>query len=186
MSDRPLTDKQARFVQEYLVDLNATQAAIRAGYSVNTAQRIGSENLSKPVIARHIEQLQASRANDTAWNATKVRERLEAMADLDVGDILTDDGTMLPVKQWPKIWRMSISGLELVEMMSGDILSVLKKVKWPDRLRNLELLGKHVDIRAFGERADSDEDNLAEPKTVIYNVAEPVAEVKVTNAASDA
>lgn len=45
-----MTKKQNRFVEEYLIDLNATQAAIRAGYSVNTAQQMGSENLSKPVI----------------------------------------------------------------------------------------------------------------------------------------
>ncbi len=45
-----LTAKQARFVEEYLVDLNATQAAIRAGYSQKTAQAIGTENLAKPVI----------------------------------------------------------------------------------------------------------------------------------------
>ena len=50
-----LTDKQERFVQEYLIDLNATQAAIRAGYSKKTAQVIGSENLAKPLIAERIQ-----------------------------------------------------------------------------------------------------------------------------------
>ena len=49
-----LTPKQGLFVKEYLIDLNATQAAIRAGYSEKTAQEIGSENLSKPIIAEAI------------------------------------------------------------------------------------------------------------------------------------
>lgn len=51
-----LTHKQERFCEEYLIDLNATQAAIRAGYSKKTAQRIGSENLSKPLIADYITE----------------------------------------------------------------------------------------------------------------------------------
>ena len=53
-----LTPKQQRFVDEYLIDLNATQAAIRAGYSPKTAQQMGAENLSKPVIAEAIEAAQ--------------------------------------------------------------------------------------------------------------------------------
>lgn len=50
-----LTPKQQRFVEEYLIDLNATQAAIRSGYSEKTAQQMGSENLLKPVIQKAIE-----------------------------------------------------------------------------------------------------------------------------------
>lgn len=59
-SNERLSHKQQRFVDEYLVDGNATQAAIRAGYSRRTARQIGSENLSKPYIAEAIEQKQAA------------------------------------------------------------------------------------------------------------------------------
>ena len=63
MTPKPkLTDKQERFVSEYLIDLNATQAAIRSGYSQKTAQRIGSENLSKPLIADAIAEAKAAAA----------------------------------------------------------------------------------------------------------------------------
>lgn len=62
MSEKKLTDKQAKFVQEYLVDLNATQAAIRAGYSENSAQEIGSENLSKPIIKEAVRAKQEEHA----------------------------------------------------------------------------------------------------------------------------
>lgn len=58
----PLTAKQAAFVNEYLIDLNATQAAIRAGYSEKTAGRTGHENLKKPEIAQAIQEAQAERA----------------------------------------------------------------------------------------------------------------------------
>ena len=58
-----LTPKQQRFVEEYLIDLNATQAAIRSGYSEKTAQEIGSENLSKPMVAKAIAEAQEKLSN---------------------------------------------------------------------------------------------------------------------------
>jgi len=62
-----LTAKQEAFVSEYLIDLNATQAAIRSGYSEHTAQRIGSENLSKPLVAEAIAKARekAMKRNET-------------------------------------------------------------------------------------------------------------------------
>ncbi len=60
-----LTAKQERFVAEYLIDLNATQAAIRAGYSEKTAQMIGSENLSKPIISAAVAAAVAKRTERT-------------------------------------------------------------------------------------------------------------------------
>ena len=60
-----LTPKQQRFVEEYLIDLNATQAAIRAGYSEKTARDIGCENLAKPNIAKAIEEAQEKLSNKT-------------------------------------------------------------------------------------------------------------------------
>jgi phage terminase small subunit len=71
-----LTDKQARFVEEYLVDLNATQAALRAGYSARTANLIGKENLRKPAVALAIQAAQAERAKRTELDATYVVENL--------------------------------------------------------------------------------------------------------------
>ncbi len=64
---QPLTPKQARFVQEYLIDLNATQAAIRAGYSEKTARQVASENLSKPYIAKAIEAKQTELSERTGF-----------------------------------------------------------------------------------------------------------------------
>ena len=67
MSDK-LNDRQKRFANEYLIDFNATQAAIRAGYSEKTANRIGSENLSKLDIAKYIEKRKKARINRTQIN----------------------------------------------------------------------------------------------------------------------
>jgi phage terminase small subunit len=74
----PLTPKQQRFVEEYLIDLNATQAAIRAGYSKRTAKAIGCENLTKPDVIAVIEKAKAERSDETkidaAWVLQKAKE----------------------------------------------------------------------------------------------------------------
>lgn len=75
--ERPLTPKQQRFVEEYLVDLNATQAAIRAGYSAKTARAQGAENLTKPDIAAAIESAQKNRSKRVELTQDWVLERLK-------------------------------------------------------------------------------------------------------------
>ena len=146
---KKLTDKQEMFCQEYLIDLNATQASIRAGYSEKTAQRIGSENLSKPLIQERIAGLKLDRSNSIGVDAKYVLNRLVEIDGLDVIDILDDSGNMRAIRDWPKSWRTSISGLDIQDMLQADTASVIQKIKWPDKLRNLELLGKHVDIKAW-------------------------------------
>jgi len=76
-----LTAKQAAFVDEYLIDLNATQAAIRAGYSENAAAEIGWENLRKPQIADAITTAKVERSEQTGITAAKVLGRLDFVAD---------------------------------------------------------------------------------------------------------
>ena len=76
-----LTEKQKAFCREYVVDLNATRAAIRAGYSQKTARQIATENLSKPAIQEAIRVLQDERAERTQVDADFVVERLRAIAD---------------------------------------------------------------------------------------------------------
>tara|TARA_R110000772_G_scaffold128672_1_gene236375 strand:+ start:222 stop:734 length:513 start_codon:yes stop_codon:yes gene_type:complete len=146
---KKLTPKQEMFCQEYLIDLNATQSAIRAGYSKKTAKEISCENLTKPNIQERIAELKANRSDSIALDAKYVLNRLIEIDSLDVLDILDNTGNVRAIKDWPKAWRISISGLDVQDMMSGDTESIIKKIKWPDKLRNLELLGKHVDIKAW-------------------------------------
>ena len=77
-----LTPKQARFVEEYLVDLNATQAAIRAGYSERTARQIASENLSKPDIQQAIAARQKELADKRRWDMERLVEEAETNLEL--------------------------------------------------------------------------------------------------------
>ena len=90
-----LTAKQERFCTEYIIDLNATQAAIRAGYSSKTANRIASENLSKPDIQRKIQELQQERAERTEITQDRVLKELAGIgfAPITKGKIKAADKT---------------------------------------------------------------------------------------------
>jgi len=152
-----LTDKQEMFCREYLIDLNATQAAIRAGYSDNTARKIGSENLTKPDIAQRIIDLKSQRNERLEVNADYVLHRLVDIDEMDVLDIINDDGRLKMVNEWPKVWRTTVSGLDILTTITNfdetTTENILKKIKWPDKVRNLELLGKHITVQAFREQA---------------------------------
>ena len=145
-----LTDKQQRFVDEYLIDLNATQAAIRAGYSEKTAAAIGAENLIKPNIQNAIQEAQAKRQEQTQIDAAYVLKRLVEIDQMDVLDIMDDQMKIRPVNEWPKVWRQYVVNLENLELSDGE--GCFKKIKWPDKVKNLELLGRHVSVGAFKDK----------------------------------
>ncbi|ENV46040.1 hypothetical protein P255_01434 [Acinetobacter brisouii CIP 110357] len=151
-----LTAKQQRFVDEYLIDLNATQAAIRAGYSAKTANEIGAENLAKPSIAKAIQEALKERKERVQIDADYVLKRLVEIDQMDVLDIMDDNYCLKPISEWPKIWRQYISNIENLEEFEGfgderTQSGWLKKIKWPDKVKNLELLGKHIAVGAFKE-----------------------------------
>ncbi|HHE8522253.1 TPA: terminase small subunit [Pseudomonas aeruginosa] len=144
-----LTKKQRLFVDEYLIDLNATQAAIRAGYSPRRAAEIGYQLLQRPEVAQAIQAAMAERSKRTEVEADYVIRRLREIDEMDVLDILEDDGSFRSIRDWPRAWRQFLSGIEIAELFEGRgddrrIAGVLRKVKWPDKLRNLELLSRHV------------------------------------------
>ena len=147
-----LRGKQQRFVEEYLKDLNATQAAIRSGYSEKTAAVIGAENLIKPNIAKAIADAEAKREERTQIDSDYVLKRLVEIDQMDVLDIMDDDGNVKPLRDWPKIWRQYISNIETISMDDGE--GWLKKIKWPDKVKNLELLGKHLGMFVEQKKVD--------------------------------
>ena len=86
-----MTKKQKRFVEEYLIDLNATQAAIRAGYSPDTAKSIGSENLTKPDIRAAVDKAEAERSRRTGINQDRVIREIAKLAFLNPVDVIDMD-----------------------------------------------------------------------------------------------
>jgi phage terminase small subunit len=162
-----LTDKQELFAREYLKDLNATQAAIRAGYSEKSAAAQGCENLIKPNIAERIIELKSARNEEVGIDAAYVLRRLVEIDQMDVLEIVKDDLSLKPVTEWPASWRRYISGFDVSEMFesTGDggareLAGFLKKIKWPDKVKNLELLGKHVDVQAFKENIKTEQTGM--------------------------
>ena len=151
----PLTNKQRRFVFEYMVDLNAEQAALRAGYSMTTARR--GAMLRDPRVQEAIADELKSRVERVKIDADWVLKRLAAMADANVADLYGPDGALLPVHEWPQVWRQGlVAGLETAEekSRSGEAQVIVRKIKQADRLKVLELMGRHVDIGAWRDSVD--------------------------------
>lgn len=153
---RELTPKQAAFVAEYLIDLNATAAARRAGYSERTAEWQGPQLLGKTHVADAIAAAQAERAQRTQIDADWVLRRLAAMADADLSDLHNADGTLRPASEWPEVWRKGlIAGMETDETtVGGEKVVTTRKVKIADRLKALELIGRHVAVGAWREKVE--------------------------------
>lgn len=154
-----LTPKQQHFVDEYLIDLNATQAAIRAGYSAKTASSQGERLLRNVDVAAQLKARSKEREERTRVNADYVLNRLVEIDQMDVIDILAPDMSIKPITEWPKVWRQYLAGFDIAELFEGHgderaMIGLLKKIKWPDKVRNLELLGKHVSVSAFREQVD--------------------------------
>lgn len=90
-------------------------------------------------------------------DAEYVLRRLVEIDKMDLLDILKEDGSLKPISEWPPVWRSYVSGMDLSEIIKGSgderqMVGFLKKIKWPDKVKNLELLGKHVTVNAFREQ----------------------------------
>lgn len=179
LTEKKLTEKQRLFCKEYIKDFNGTRSAIAAGYSEDSAPEIAAQNLTKLNIQEQIEKLTKKRNETLEIDANYVLQRLIEIDQLDVADLLDDNCNILPVKQWPKSWRTSISALDVSSIMSGDIETVIKKLKFPDKIKNLELLGRHTKVNAFTKEAQDDTD-IPEALSYPYSVKQPVSDVKIT------
>lgn len=160
MAQRGLTPKQARFVEEYLIDLSATGAARRAGYSERMAQHIGYQLLQKSPVQEAIAALKAARSQRTQIDADWLLRRLAAQADADLADLYDEQGGLKPVREWPDVWRRGlVAGIETFEEFEGQgderrLVGHTKKLKLFDRIKNLELIGRHVNVGAFREKVE--------------------------------
>ncbi|WP_346208384.1 terminase small subunit [Caldifermentibacillus hisashii] len=140
-----LTAKQKRFVEEYLIDLNATQAAIRAGYSPDSAKQIGSENLSKPSIRARIDQALAERSKRTGINADRVVRELARIGLVNPANVINfDEATVKDDATEDDLAAISSVKVKVIPGEDGDIVE--REVRMYDKNRALELLGKHLGI----------------------------------------
>lgn len=156
-----LNPKQQQFVLEYTIDFNATQAAIRAGYSVKTAGAKGHELLKIVEIQKAISDQVHELQERTKVNAEYILNLLKDDVEADIADLYNEDNTFKHPKEWPLVWRRGlISGIEIETVQIGvddkpDV--VVSKVKLADRTKLKELLGKHRAVQAFDKEKEGNE-----------------------------
>ena len=135
-----MTPKQEAFVREYLVDLNATQAAIRAGYSQNTAGKIGHENVTKPEIASAIQAAMNDRAERTNITVDRVLAEYARIGLADIREVVqvTSEGVkILPSDQWRPQAAAAVA--EVKEGTDGQL-----SVKMHSKLGALDKVAQHL------------------------------------------
>lgn len=145
-----ITPKQAIFSAEYLIDLNATRAAIAAGFSRKTAAVQGSKLLDNPVVAAAIADGQKRRAKKLEISGERVLQELAKLAHYDIRDAFDEKGNPLPIHKMDEMARAALSGIETETKQPKDgPKTTVTKLRFTDRVRAVELLGKH--FRLFGE-----------------------------------
>jgi phage terminase small subunit len=137
-----LTDKQQCFVDEYLIDLNATQAAIRAGYSAKTADQQGSRMLANVKVKQAVAEKQAQRSKRTGVNQDRVVLELAKVAFAKMTDIVDSNGRIKEDASPDDL--ACIESIKYKESDNEYGGSVEREVKIASKLKALELLGKHL------------------------------------------
>ncbi len=137
-----LTEKQQRFVDEYLIDLNATQAAIRAGYSVKRAGEIGYQLLQKTTVQQAVSEAMARRSRRTGVNQDRIVLELAKIAFLKMTDVVDGQGCIKGGAS-----EDDLSCIESIKYKHSDTetgSSTEREVKAASKLKALELLGRHL------------------------------------------
>jgi phage terminase small subunit len=142
-----MNTKQERFCREYMIDLNATQAAIRAGYSKKTAGSIGQENLTKPEILARISELKAKIIDSLEIDAGEVLAKVAAIMRFTISDIADYDGKVLtfkPIDQWPEGVEAAISSVKVVNTGTGKNARSDLSMRFESKLAAAKLLGEYL------------------------------------------
>src|SRR5262245_33261070 len=144
-----MTPKQERFVAEFLVDLNATQAAIRAGYATASARQIAAENLSKPDIEAAVAAGKAQQLAAAGLSAVRTLEEIRRIGFSDVGALFDEVGRLKPMRDLPPAVRACIASIKTTKknltVGDGTQEDVVEVRLW-DKLRSLELLSRHFGL----------------------------------------
>lgn len=163
---KPLSDKEQAFVNEYLLNPNATQAAIKAGYAPSTADKqafawIGKNREDCPANKRHVwdavKAEQQARSERTKIDADWLLRRLAEEAVADMAELYGPGNVIKDVHDWPLIFRQGlVAGLEIAQVGAGEDAEpgIVTKVKLSDRIKRLELIGRHIGVQAFKDRVE--------------------------------
>ena len=146
-----MTRKQKLFCEEYQIDLNATQAAIRAGYSPESAGSIGSELLKKPEIRARIDKAMAERSKRTGINADRVLQELGKIAFVNAADVIDmNNATVKDGADHDDTAAIASVKVKVISGANGE--GVEREIRLADKLKALELCGRHLGM--FNDKLD--------------------------------
>lgn len=149
-----MKEREKRFAEEYIIDLNASAAAIRAGYSPKTAKDaaawIHPDHPEKPKLRTMIDQLIAERSRRTGVTAERVIEELAKLAFVNAEDVID----VVTAKVLPNASRDDKAAIQSVTVKSGKVEE--REVKLADKTRALELLGKHLGVFVDNVKIDGE------------------------------
>ena len=135
----------------YLEDMSYSETAKRLNLS---AAEVKLEILNNTNKVRELSELRDIRLQiDSDW----VLNELHGMYKADIKDIHTDDGVLLPISEWPEVWRTMVSSIDSKTITSpdGTMIGTVSKVKKPDAISLLKMIGDHTDIKAFNKKDDT-------------------------------
>ena len=184
-SEFQITDRMKKFVDEYLVDFNATQAAIRAGYSPDTANEQGSQLLARPDIRELVAEGQKEVMERTQTFQDNAVDELKIVGFSDLADFLTvKDGGIVEQKPFNELTKEQTKCIKKIKQTvrsshsaDGTILhqTAVIEIELHDKLKALELLGRHLGMFNDSLRLEG-----ALPLTVVFEVAPQVKDVIIT------
>lgn len=173
-----LTDQQKRFCLEFIKDLDGNAAAIRAGYSETSARFQASRLLAQPRVSQACQRLMDERAKRAKIDADQVLVELIKLAKADIRRVFKDDGDLKAVKDFPDDIAAAVSSVEVDELFEGHgkervQIGYTKKIKFWDKPKCLELIGKHLKMftdvieirpeeRPFQDLSDEELDKIIE------------------------
>jgi len=135
-----LTDQMIRFCHEYALDYNATQAAIRAGYSTKGAKQVGSRLLKHPGVREYFDRMEATRLGRLAVTADRIRNELAKIAFANMDDFVTVENNQVKLNNFSGMSRENKAAIAEVGQKSGKVTE--KWLKFHSKTQSLELLGK--------------------------------------------
>ena len=161
-----MTEREESLCQAYMLASDQSDAYRKSDYSSSgmspvSINKAASKLFSSPLISRRVAVLLEERNKRSKVDADYVLKRLIEIDQMDLMDIMTDDLSIKPLSQWPERWRRTISSIDVTEefaSIGNESVSVgfIKKIRLPDKIKNLELLGRHIDVQAWKDKAKLD------------------------------
>jgi len=140
-----VNDKQERFCREYVIDFNATQAAIRAGYSKRSSSTHGYRLLKNDEIQTRIKEIAQDAVDRVSLRQDRVLEEIARVAFADIRKLFNADGTLIPIADLPEEVAAALGSVD-IQTSDDDVPVTTTKIRMADKLKALEQLGRYFKL----------------------------------------